>query len=273
MLPRFDGLCETSQQVFRKNPLHVSRTERPVTDGKKPHELTGSAHWSSTGGDYGWWSKDDGTAENRAFQDLAKTWVPKSSQKLNRSASDSRLRAPSHVTWNPSEVVSAFSLERSSPQRSKINASSRSFTHNLMQPGDSSPSQAFPGCPGSSLGCPNGRNTMWSFERHPALLHPPLKRDCGRQGRSCAGQPPKAWNNETVLKSPDSSLPSAGGSESPGSRGDPFAAQWRPRGNPFSGSVTSSTSGLQSVIGITWDGAAVSAGGALRGSDGRFLGF
>ncbi|CAJ1443629.1 unnamed protein product [Effrenium voratum] len=82
----------------------------------------------------------------------------------------------------------------------------------------------------------------WGFEQVPSLLPDPLERDTGMLGRSCAGQPPSLppskLNFATSFCWP--------GGDSRHSRGHPRFSEW------------SDTK---------------PAGGKVRGSDGRFLGF
>mmetsp|Transcript_110021 Transcript_110021/g.343033 ORF Transcript_110021/g.343033 Transcript_110021/m.343033 type:complete len:255 (+) Transcript_110021:47-811(+) len=151
---------------------------------------------------------------------------------------------------------------------------------NLMGPGDTTPAQGFPGAPGASRGLPGGSHVLWSFERTPSLLHGPMDRDRGRHGRSCAGDPPALRAMNEAAPRDQSSPSHQAVSEPP--RGQ--SGQSRGTSREMSRSRSESSlmarwptpkpvGGLQGLAGVTWDDAKVAAGGALRGSDGRYLGY
>jgi len=291
MLPKFDGLSDTTQSVFRSSPLHVQRggQQSPMRVPRQ-HELTGSANWASCGKEYGNWARIDPRLENSHVSDLhqARNYSKFGAVNFNRSASDPRIAtmqgsgcipaglgqghiASGNASGGPAPPMSGRSTAREMEE--EVLATERqlqtqqrrpgSFTHTLRYAGDTQPAQCFPGAPGSSIGLHTGMQAKWGFERVPSLLHSHLERDCGRFGRSCAGAPPRQWQ----IKASDVT-PLASGR--PGS--NRAAAGHGAQSASTSPQRSKSVGGLQGIIGMTWDGAAVSAGGSLRGSDGKYLG-
>lgn len=157
--------------------------------------------------------------------------------------------------------------------------------------------------PQASRGIAHGGVAKWSFERMPSLLQAPLHRDTCKRG--AAGNPPS-----TLPQPPDPpayldphyqrrtlSIPPQPTFEYSDEHGGELVTQ------RSAGSVTGRSSGPGSdtgrspaaaelrrsianqsqpelrrppkaygVSGVSWDDAAVTAGGSIRGSDGRFLG-
>jgi len=148
----------------------------------------------------------------------------------------------------------------------------------LMGYGDLDTMEGFPGAPAASRGFPGGGHSKWSFERCPSLLPGHLERDRGLRGRSCAGLPPSASNMPNGSAASFKGACSAWDSQTAGQGQyrmmSPSMAKSQSAGHLLSqsGSPTRSYSGLQGVIGTTWDNASVTAGDRYRGSDGRFLG-
>lgn len=275
----FDGASETSRAVLRKS--------LPQQSSKRPLQTTSSASWSSCGNEYGGWVKGDPALESKHNRDLmmARNFakfgavdpsLKQASQTRLAVSGDVGMQARSTTPVEAAVTVQSDHRVWGSPQ--------------LRSAKDAVPAerlQDFPGMPGSSLGLRCGSRQQWSFERTPSLLHGPLERDCGRQGRSCQGLPPAAalqqaltdseasstvrsnggfgWHSGEI--SPTSLRPTATGTlgMSPGMQ--------RCRSGPSALGAKGKVSGLQGVIGVTWDDAATTAGGGKRGSDGRFLGF
>lgn len=293
MQPQFDGLSNTTQSVFRKSPPHMHRPEQQSLQRvPRHHELTGSANWASCGNEYGKWAKIDPRLENHHVSDLhmARNYSKFGAVNFNRSASEPRLTSSAHNLGfthgsgdggggeglappmsgrsTARDMEDGLATDRQ-PQLQVQQRRPGAFTHTLRYAGDTSPQQCFPGAPCSSIGLPTGQQAKWSFERAPSLLHSHLERDCGRFGRSCAGAPPRQWQ----VKASDTT-PMASG-RPPSNRaaiGQAALAHCRGALSASSSPQRRTVGGLQGVIGMTWDGAAVSAGGSLRGSDGKFLG-
>jgi len=145
----------------------------------------------------------------------------------------------------------------------------------LLGPGDVTPSQGFPGAPCASRGVPNGGHVLWSFERCPSVLHGPLDRDRGKRGRPCAGDPPAIVARKEAAKK---ALTSSAGEPTQEGWHTPQATIKLPKSRsesalPVRWPTPRKVGGLQGLAGVSWDDAKVAAGGALRGSDGRYLGY
>mmetsp|Transcript_19080 Transcript_19080/g.53384 ORF Transcript_19080/g.53384 Transcript_19080/m.53384 type:complete len:295 (+) Transcript_19080:121-1005(+) len=293
MLPKFDGLSDTSQTVFRKNPLHMQQGS-PSKRALRLHELSSSANWASTGNSYGSWAKQDESniesshiADINMARNFARYGGPRPGM-VTRSVSEPRLGAAGSAAPSPMGAGmpqglltgrSSAGSQADGDDSESASPSSRRFlerrpqfnTHNMLLPGETSLQQAFPGAPGASIGVRSGQQAKWSFERAPSLLHAPLLRDTGRMGRSCAGMPPRGWQataSDSDATPPASFRPTGAAS---GASGGATAGGFSTISKQGLGR-TSSTSGFQAVIGMTWDGAAIRAGGATRGSDGKYLG-
>lgn len=268
--------------------MHVQKA--PATTRKARHyiELMGSAHWASTGQEYGNWAKSDPTVESNHVIDLhaaahiAKYGYAKVQTRPSRSVSEARLAEPlapvpaaptSPPGAAPGSVRSAAaeSEEGGEAARRELVRPPRAHFQNMMGPGDNSPEQGFPGAPGGSRGMRSGSQPLWSFERNPSLVHPRLEQDRGRMGRGVAGPAPKTVSLQVGQVDTDRA-PFRARNEFQGPIGTATPALRRSRSE--ASQVPKRTfSGLEGVIGTQWDGAAVTAGAALRGSDGKYLGY
>lgn len=276
--------------------IHRSQVDRPP-DWRREERQIGS------NSAYGAWVQVGGDAAVQHLNDLrmARNYTQFGAADPSREAA--RPRSTTHRSVGEAEasyrcIDDRTLVERDDPQpdperRSRSSPSQspaegrhrsdqprppKSLLGNLMGPGDVTPSQGFPGAPGASRGLPNGGHPLWSFERMPSLLHGPLDRDRGKHARSCAGDPPalramKEAKEQAALvlqAPPDSPVRKSGQAPraSQGmqqSRSDSSLLSRRPAPKKYSG--------LQGLVGMTWDDAKVSAGGAVRGSDGRYLGY
>jgi len=272
MIPRPDGFSETSQAFFRKNPTHGA-----PTGALRRRDPSSSAQWASCGKDYGSWARQEQQLESSHISDLmlARNFA-KFGATVNvmaRAASEPRL-APAGDALSALETSRRRTESEANGPLSSVSAMSptarampRSGMHAMTGLGEPSPEKAFPGAPGASRGMRSGVQAMWSFERNPALMHPHLERDRGRMGRGVAGPPPRHVHR-SFADDDWERMPSRGGGEPAPAPARENLAQ-RSLGDT---ALRRSTSGLQGVIGMTWDGAAVAAGGKIRGSDGKYLG-
>jgi len=135
----------------------------------------------------------------------------------------------------------------------------------------------FPGVPGASRGQPTASQGLWCFERVPSLLPNPLDRDRGRRGRSCFELPPASPVHAAAAGSAASTDAQLGVTLKPVERAQTEATQNLQHSKSEPKLVSSSPSKrvgtFRERIGVSWDDAAIAAGGAVRGSDGRFLGY
>lgn len=261
MIPSGDGMSETTRAMFRKLPPHLASTAhlrvRVMSDAGNIGQAT--------------------TAEHR--QDLAKALRYNKSPSLpSFGAAVSRSKgglSAVHVQLSPTAKTVFQELSAAPPlSLSHLKEPPKSCHTFMMGYGDTSPQDGFPGAPAASRGIPGGGHSKWSFERVPSLLPSHLERDRGLLGRGVAGQPPSAsllsGGMPESLASPCSAwhgrISSQGGlrDEAPGLKHSRSQTALAPKRDMFSGS--------ERLIGTTWDGAKLAAGGGLRGSDGRFLG-
>merc|ERR1712008_344398 len=135
----------------------------------------------------------------------------------------------------------------------------------------------FPGVPGASRGLPTASRELWCFERVPCLLPSPLDRDRGRRGRSCFELPPKSPAHAAATSNAVSADSQLGGALKSAEPTRTWAIQnlQRSKSEPKLPSSSSSkvVGSFRERVGVSWDNAAIAAGGAGRGSDGRFLGY
>lgn len=259
MRPQSDGLSETSRALLRKCPLHIS-------PGMWQESSRVAAAATS--------------ANHRADMNKALGFIKGQQQKpaLDLAANRS-IDAVSDMPRQERLSEQAATLP-GSPQGTRISNLEHpptSCLRMMLGYGDVDESEGFPGAPAASRGVPGGGHKKWSFERCPSLLPAHLARDRGQRGRSVAGSPPAA------------SLLAAGSAaamapQSSAWHGTVIAAGDVRRSSPASLKLTMTrgsastghlhaASGLQGVIGTTWDNAKATAGEHIRGSDGRFLGY
>lgn len=133
----------------------------------------------------------------------------------------------------------------------------------------------FPGVPGASRGMPTAARELWCFERVPCLLPSPLDRDRGRRGRSCFELPPKSPAHAAATNYAVSADPQLGGTVKSAELTRKLQTLQHSKSEPKLPSSSSSklVGSFRERIGVSWDNAAIAAGGAVRGSDGRFLGY
>uniref|UniRef100_A0A7S1RWX5 Uncharacterized protein n=1 Tax=Alexandrium catenella TaxID=2925 RepID=A0A7S1RWX5_ALECA len=295
-----DGASETTRAILRRSPLHI---RRPQAD--RPPDWRCDERQVGSNSAYGAWSQVGGVASQhlsdlrraRNFMQFGLATTSREAARPRTSAQQLAEEAESHSECfeggPPADRRSlrggAECRRPSSPSQSpagqrhdrdQAGPPPKAVFGTLLGPGDMTPSQAFPGAPGASRGMSKVGQPLplWSFERMPSLLHGPLDRDRGKHARSCAGDPPalRAMKEakERSAMEPQASVDSRGRPtwQSPGisqgmqqSRSEPSLLARRPEPHKCRGH--------QGVAGLTWDDAKVTAGGAVRGSDGRYLGY
>lgn len=257
-------MSETSQAITRKQPLHLPNPTGSFVYGEQHAAVTNAQHRMDINRALMF---NKGKVPPRQSVPWA-TMMPPSSSSSPEGGSPKRDQAEEQPSSPQGARTSAL------PMPAKANR------HIMLGYGDTDEVEGFPGAPNASRGFPGGGHTKWSFERVPSLLPPHLERDRGMRGRSCAGNPPAAsllpsgsaasmspvtcaWHASTIA-----------GGDMRKSHPGPFSGLQRVRST---GAIQSGhmhvKGGLQGVIGTTWDNAKTTAGGSLRGSDGRFLGY
>lgn len=222
--------------------------------------LNSSSTWQSMGNPYGSWTQTGYTPQREVVKDVRVGNTFAKGIGLDRGARKQALTPNNrHLT---SSGLAAAAADTGIPEQGSHMMSMSMSTGALHSPEKARQTYSFSSGPGCSRGLPNGTMKHWSFDRVPSLL---AERD-RRQGTMADTAPPRAPSSRTSDDTGD--FPRrAGGS---GSMNFGMTGMTRSGSEP---GMTTKMSGLQGVIGLTWDGAATTAGGGWRGSSGQFIGF
>mmetsp|Transcript_39992 Transcript_39992/g.128249 ORF Transcript_39992/g.128249 Transcript_39992/m.128249 type:complete len:261 (+) Transcript_39992:132-914(+) len=180
MMPKFDGLSDTSQTVFRKNPLHMQQAKQDESNIESSH-----------------------IADINMARNFARYGGPRPGM-VTRSVSEPRLGAAGSAAPSPMGAGmpqglltgrSSAGSQADGDDSESASPSSRRFlerrpqfnTHNMLLPGETSLQQAFPGAPGASIGLRSGQQVP---VKHRLEAITPHGRGVGRpSGASSAPRP------------------------------------------------------------------------------------
>lgn len=263
----YDGLSATASAWHKRHPIRTSPSYPRLSGVESSPDLHGgSSQWSTTQSAYGAGQSSIGVTRNKRDLVAAHLYV-KEAGKDSHSVSNLESASERLTLHDQSRAEDAMKHLLESPQHKEVPLILGPTSPSGL--GLQGPTGRFPLHPGASRGIAGGAQRLWSFERNPALLPDPLSRDRGRLGRSCSGVPP------STVPAPQSSSP------------ENTSAFLHPHGH-MSTSVSHQRSsstpcreklprrnckGLHGMIGMTWDGAAATAGGCYRGGSGKYLGF
>eukprot|EP00933_Yihiella_yeosuensis_P007288 TRINITY_DN112248_c0_g1_i1.p1 TRINITY_DN112248_c0_g1~~TRINITY_DN112248_c0_g1_i1.p1 ORF type:complete len:280 (-),score=35.43 TRINITY_DN112248_c0_g1_i1:117-956(-) len=278
MIPGGDGLSATSKALYTRRPMHIEyrgplRASHITTqESSMAHVRTNAAH------------RADMALAAAACKFGA---LPSTRKALPAGIDTTGGLLTDQFTLSPPAALKRHGTIRTraeSPEKSPKAGSSPASPNNkavppdacrgfLMGYGDSGDDAGFPGAPAASRGFPGGGHKKWSFERCPSLLPSHLDRDRGKLGRSCAGLPPAA---SLLCAAPAALAPACsawhGRTAAAGGTRDAHPGMPKSRSAVDLAVKRTSYSGLQAVIGTTWDDSKSTAGGKTRGSDGKILG-
>jgi len=273
-----DGASQTTRAVFQKTPPQcqgISTAQLP--DWRYEHQPRGS---NATYGEWhhnGFASHQTDLRMARVFAQFGATGHFDSSIRHGGSHFSSHQRKL-HRQFNPAhhEGFCCVGQRRQCQDADgKVDQGPKDFVKATSATGRDM--RQFPGIPGASRGLPTASRGLWCFERVPSLLPSPLDRDRGRRGRSCFELPPKSPAHAAATSNAVSADSEMGGTIKSVERAQTWAAQnlQHSKSEPKlpSSSFSKPFGSFQEQIGASWDNAAIAAGGAVRGSDGRFLGY
>mmetsp|Transcript_83237 Transcript_83237/g.165256 ORF Transcript_83237/g.165256 Transcript_83237/m.165256 type:complete len:281 (-) Transcript_83237:94-936(-) len=276
-----DGASETTKAVFRKRPLQrqgTSIAQRP--DWRYEHQPRGS----NTA--YGEWHHN-GSASHLTDLRMARSFAQFGAAghfdgSHGTSRSSNHRSTPPHRDHLPAFDPARHGGNWCAGQRRLCQDADNQVNQgptDMVNAGSATNKaiSGFPGIPGASRGLPTASQALWCFERVPCLLPSPLDRDRGRRGRSCFELPTTSPMHAAVTSNAVSANSRMEGTIKHVEHQQTWAIHDSQRSNSEpklpSSSFSKPVGSFRERIGMSWDNAAIAAGGAVRGSDGRFLGY